>query len=73
MGYNLGMNTDNLYCDLQALINAWNARADEALLRGDRDHERYFYGVMFGLEMARDELASLLAATLFELVKTEPP
>jgi hypothetical protein len=29
---------------------------------GDREHERYSYGIMFGLETAHDELAQIAAA-----------
>jgi hypothetical protein len=36
------------------------------LLAGDAKHERYYYGVMFGLETARDELAAIVAEMMRE-------
>lgn len=33
---------------------------------GDEQRERYYYGVMFGLETARDERAAIVAAMIRE-------
>ncbi len=54
------MNTNPLP-HLTALLAQLDALANDAWRAGDEKHERYYYGVMFGLETARDELAQLVA------------
>ncbi len=55
------MMNSKLHTHLTALIAQLDALADDAWRAGDEKHERYFYGVMFGLETARDELAQIVA------------
>ena len=51
---------------LTALLAQLDALADDAWHAGDAKHERYYYGVMFGLETARDELAAIVADMMRE-------
>ena len=51
---------------LTALLAQLDALADDAWSAGDAKHERYYYGVMFGLETARDELAQIVAEMMRE-------
>jgi hypothetical protein len=56
---------------LTALLAQLDALADDAWRVGDAKRERYYYGVMFGLETARDELAQIGAAMMREAA--DPP
>lgn len=68
------MSDEQLHRQLQALISRWDALAHEAKHRGDntrpRRHSAHHYGIQFGLELARDELARLLAQTMGSLAQT---
>jgi hypothetical protein len=38
--------------------------APQAVDKGDAQRERYYYGVMFGVEIARDELTQIVAEVM---------
>jgi hypothetical protein len=60
--------------DLTPLLNLiaqWDALADANWRKGDDQQERYFYGVMFGLETCHDELARVVADMMRAAVKAD--
>jgi hypothetical protein len=54
------------YSELTALLDKLDTLADDAWRAGDERQEFYYYGVMFGLETARDELAAIVADMMRE-------
>ncbi|HEX9595601.1 MAG TPA: hypothetical protein VF982_01885 [Anaerolineales bacterium] len=47
---------------LQALLARWNALVDDGRRKGKHHDRRFYCGVLFGLETARDDLTEALAA-----------
>lgn len=60
---------DNPLPHLTARLAQLDALADDAWRAGDEHQERYYYGVMFGLETARDQLAQLVADMMREAAR----
>jgi hypothetical protein len=52
---------DDLLPQLIALLTRLDTLAQQAADKGDAQRERFYYGVMFGIETARDELARIVA------------
>jgi hypothetical protein len=58
---------------LTALLAQLDDLANDAWRAGDEHQERYYYGVMFGLETARERLAQLVADMMRETTDQPRP
>jgi hypothetical protein len=56
----MDMNTADLLAHLTALHTRLDLLAKQAIEKGDAQHDRYYYGVLFGIEIARDDLAKII-------------
>lgn len=60
------MQKPDIMGELLQLLKQWDELVNEAASKGDAmtapNHATYYYGTMFGLEKAREELSALLAS-----------
>ena len=62
--------------EILRLLQQWDELVDEAAQKGNAmtvpNHATYYYGTMFGLEKAREELSALLASHMAQQVHDIP-
>jgi hypothetical protein len=56
----------DLIAHLIALLARLDELAQQAADKGDAQSESYYYGVMFSVEIAQDDLAQIIADTMSE-------
>ncbi len=66
------MQKPDITSQILQLLQQWDELVDEAASKGDAmtvpNHATYYYGTMFGLEKAREELSALLASHMAQQV-----
>ena len=70
------MYKSDIISEIIQLLQQWDDLVGEAAQKGDAmtvsNHATYYYGTMFGLEKAREELSALLATHMAQQVHETP-